>query len=60
MTFVEHRKQAETTENIAVADFSVSDKESDTKRNKKHSKIKEREENGKKLHKKNSSIYWSL
>ena len=40
VTFVEHCKRAETTDNIAVAKFSASDKDSNTKRNKKRSKFK--------------------
>ena len=59
-TFVEHCERAETTENIAVANISASDKDSDTKRHKKRSKFKEREDNGKKHRKKNYSIYCSL
>ena len=51
---------AKTTNNIAVAKFSTSDEDSDTKRKKKCSKFKEREENGKKRHRKNSSLYFSL
>ena len=47
-------------ENISVANFSASDKVSDTKRKKKRSKFKEREENVQKCHKKNSSLYCSL
>ena len=53
-TFVKHYKQAETTDIIAGAKFSASDKDSDTKRKKNRSKFKEREENGKKRHKKHS------
>ena len=56
-TFVEHCKRAMTTDNIAVARFFVSDEESDTKRHKKSSKFKEREEIGKKHRKKKSSLY---
>ena len=59
-TLVEHIERAETTDNITVAKFSASDEDSDTKRQKKRPKFKEREENGKKLNKKNSSLYWSL
>ena len=59
-TSVEHCEQADTTDNIIVAKFSASDKESDTKRKKKRFKFKEREENGKKRHKKHSSLYWYL
>ena len=55
-TFLEHCKRSETTENIAADKFSYSDKESDTKRQKKCSKFKEREENSKKHRKKNSSL----
>ena len=58
--FMEHCEQAETMDNIYVAKFSASDKDSDNKRKKKCSKFKEREENGKKLYKKNSSLYCSL
>ena len=46
-TFVEHCKQSETTDNIAVVKFSASGEDSDTKRQKKRSKnFKEREYNG--------------
>ena len=42
-TFVEHCEQTNTTNIIAVAKFSDSDKNSDTKKHKKHSKrFKER------------------
>ena len=45
-------------DNIAVANFSASYKDSDTKRHKKRSKkFKEREENSKKHYKKSSSLY---
>ena len=48
-------------DNIAMANFYASDKDSDTKGHKKRSKkFKEREDNGKKRRKKNSSIYCSL
>ena len=47
-TFLEHCEWAETTENIAVANFFVSDKDSDTKRHRKRYKFKEYEYNGKK------------
>ena len=59
-TFLEHYKQAETTDNINVHKFSASVEDSDNKRHKKRSKFKEREENGKKRHKKISSLYYSL
>ena len=59
-TFAENCERAETTDNIARAKFDASDKESDTKRKKKRSKFREREENGKKRHKKQSSLYCSL
>ena len=59
-TFVEHCKWVKTTDNISVAKFSASGKDSDTERHKKRSKFKEREDNGKKWHKKNSSLYWYL
>ena len=36
VTFLEHCKRAETTDNISVAKFSASDKDSDTKRHKKN------------------------
>ena len=42
-TFVEHCERSDTTNNIAVAKFSDSDENSDTKRHKNHSKFKERE-----------------
>ena len=51
-TFVEHCKQAETTDNIAGEKFASSDKDNNTKRKKKRSKFKEREENVKKPHNK--------
>ena len=60
MTIVEHCEQAETIDNIAVANFSVSEEDSDTKSNKKRSRFKEREENGKKRHNKNASLYCFL
>ena len=60
-TFVEeHCKWAETTDNIAGSKFSVSDKDNNTKRKKKRSKFKERDENGKKRHKKQYWLYFSL
>ena len=59
-TFVEHCERSETTYNISGAKFDASDKESNTKRKKKLSKFKERDENGKKHHKKQSSIYCSI
>ena len=43
-----------------MAKFSDSDKDSETKRHKKRSKFKEREEDGKKRHKQNSSLYWTF
>ena len=58
-TFLEHCKRADNTNNISVARFSASDKDIDTKRKKKCSEFKEREENGKKRHKKKSSLYCS-
>ena len=59
-TFVEHCEQAKTTDNIAMAKFSASDEDSNTKWQKKSSKFKEREENGKKSRKKNSAPYCSI
>ena len=47
-------------DNISVAKFSASDEDSDTKRHKKRSKSKERDDKGKKHRKKNSSLYCSL
>ena len=58
--FVEHCKRAKTTKNIAVAKFSASYEDNDTKRHKDRSKFKEREENGKKRRKKQSSLYCSI
>ena len=58
--FAEHFEWADTTDNIAVANFSVSDEDSETKRHKKCSKFKEHEDKGKKHRKKNSSLYCSL
>ena len=46
--------------NISLAEYSVSDEDSDTKRHKNLSNFKEREENGKKRRKKNSTLYCSL
>ena len=45
-TFVEHCKRAETTDNIAGAKSSASDKDSDTTRKKKIPKFKEQDEHG--------------
>ena len=59
-TFVEHCERAKTTDNINMAKFSTSEKDSETKRKKNHSKLKERKENGKKRHQKKSSLYCSL
>ena len=59
-TFVEHWKRAETTDNIPGAKFAASDEDSNTKKKKKSSKFKERDENGKKCHKKQSLFYCSL
>ena len=59
-TFVEHCKQSEITDKIYGAKFSASDEDSNTNRKKKHSKFKERDENGKKCHKKQSSLYCFL
>ena len=58
VTFVEHCEQAETTNNIAVASFSASDEDSETNKHRNRSKkFKKREDNGKKHHKKNFSLY---
>ena len=59
-TFVEHCKREETTDNISGDKFAASDEDSNTKRKKKCSEFKEREENGKKRHKKHSSLYCYL
>ena len=60
-TLVEHWKRSETTDNITMDKFSASYEDSDTKKHKNHSKkFKEREDNGKKRRKKNSSLYCSL
>ena len=58
--FVEHCDWAETTDNIYGAKFDASDKDSDTNRKKKRSKFKERDKNGKKIHKKQYLLYCSL
>ena len=59
--FAEHCKWDYTTDNIAVDNFSASYEDSDTNRHKKRSKkFNEREENGKKHCKKNSSLYFSV
>ena len=51
-TFVEHWERDETTDNIAMAKFSASEKDSDTKKNKNRSKkTKNCEYMGKKQHK---------
>ena len=47
-------------DNIYGAKFAAPDEDSNTNRKKKCSKFKEREENGKKRHKKHSLIYCSL
>ena len=59
-TFVEHWERVENTDNISGANFYASDKDSYTKRKKKRSEFKERDENGKKRHKKQSLLYCSL
>ena len=59
-TFLEHCERADTTDIISAAKFSASDEDSHTKRKKKRSNFKEREGNGKKRHKKLSSLYCSL
>ena len=59
-TFVENCEQAETTYNISGEKSAASDEDSNTKRNKKRSKFKERDENGKKRHKKQSLLYCYL
>ena len=56
-TFLEHCKWADTTYKLDVAKFSASDEDSNTKRHKNHPKFKEREENGEKRRKENSSLY---
>ena len=58
-TFVEHCEQSDTMDNIAMAKFSASPKDSDTKKRKKRSNnFKVREYKGKKR-RKNSSLYFS-
>ena len=57
-TFVEHCNQAETTDNIAGAKISASDKDSDTKRKKKRLKYKDK--HGNKRQKQNSKLYCSI
>ena len=57
---VNHCDWSKTTDNIAVAKFSDSDEESDTKSYKKRSKLKEPEENSKKCSKRKSTLYFSL
>ena len=59
-TFVEHCERAETTDNIAGAKFSASDKDSDTKKKKKRLKFKGQDEHGKKHQKQHSKLYCSL
>ena len=59
-TFIKHCKWAQNRVNIAMAKVSASDKDSDTKRQKKRSKFKECEDNGKKYRKKTPSLYCSL
>ena len=53
-TFVEHYERSETIDNISGVNFAASDEDSDTKKKRKSPKFKEREENGKKHHKKKS------
>ena len=59
-TFGENCERAETTNNISGAKFAASNEDSNTKRKKKRPNFKEREENVKKRHKKQSSLYCSL
>ena len=60
-TFLEHCERPETTDNISIANFSASDKDSDIKKHKNRSKkFKERVYKGKERRKKNSSLYCSL
>ena len=56
-TSVEHRKQAETIDNIAGAKFAASDEDSDTKRKKNRLKSKGQDEHGKKLQRQHSKLY---
>ena len=59
-TFVEQDEQSEIADNIAMAKFSASDEDRDTKKHKKCSrKFKDREDNGKKR-RKNSSLYYTF
>ena len=59
-TLVEHCERAETTDNIAMANFPASDEDSDTTKNKKRSKkTMEHEDSGNKYCK-NSSLYFSI
>ena len=53
--FVEHCERAETTDNISGANFAASDKDSDTMRNKK--RIKSKDKHGKKNQKQNYNLY---
>ena len=59
-TFIEHCEWSQTTDNIAMAKFSASDKDSEIKRHKNRSNFKEHEQNSMKHRKKNSSMYCSL
>ena len=59
-TFVEHCERAETTNIITRKKFAASDEDSNTKKKKKRPKFKEQDENSKKLHKKQSSLYCYL
>ena len=58
-TVSEHCKQAITMDNISVTKFSIAYEGNDTKRQKKHSNFKKREENIKK-HRKKYSRYSSI
>ena len=59
-TFVEHCEQAETTDKISRVKFDASDKDSDTKREKKRLKSKGQDEHGNKCQKQHSNMYCSL
>ena len=59
-TFVEHYEWAETTYNITGVKFAASDKDSDTKRNKKRLKSKGQDEHVNKRQKQHSKLYCSL
>ena len=56
-TFVEHCKRAETTDNIAGANFSASDEDSEPRKKK---RTKSKDDHGKKQNNRSTKMYCSL